>query len=202
MHTSNSFLSLTCVCIVACGSRAKYGDPLDNGHADPLYFGNKHRYTLRGPKDVRYRIDVPLALCPGNTMALRFSPRIGGIEVMEAALTCPTNNEIKEETNEQHWAILEAQKQGLVAALESAGFVVEATQDNYFGQVHIRFRRTQWYGEIYFVAGWRWEWAAYFAIVQRAKVEGKPQCWDPRTKTMPRYADPRHAPTLFARDCE
>ena len=209
VRLSKSWAGLISLLIAACGGAKRYTGlvdppgPLDNGHADYLYFGPDNKYpTLKGPKNDAFKIDVPLTLCAGDAMLLRFSPHKGGVEVMQAAVSCPssTTAEIEGETSDQFSAILKLQKQALVEGLGSAGFVVEAEEIYSGGAVHARFRRNEWYGEIYFVVGRRWR--AYYAIMQRAEIAGQPKCWDTRAKNTPHFSAPSsHGPTQFPADC-
>lgn len=206
---SKSWTVVLGILFTACGGGTRYTGlsdppgPLDNGHADYLYFGPDNKYpTLKGPKDDAFKIDVPMTLCSGNEMLLRFSPREGGVEVMQAAVTCPSSSvaENEGETSEQFDAKLQSQKQALVAGLVSAGFVVEAEAIFSRGSVHARFRRNEWYGEIYFVVGQKWR--AYYAIMQRAKLVGQPKCWDRRAKNTPTFSSPlSHGSTQFPTEC-
>lgn len=198
MRVSNCWLATIGAVIAACGApRVNSAELYQNGHADHTLPSG----TLRGPKDAGHSIDLPITLCLDNASLLRFSPRQGRIEVMQSAFSCPTTAPIENEdlTNEQ-FVTIENQRQAFVAGLEAAGFIVEVGENfNAAYTWHIRFRRNEWYGEIYILI--EWGWRAYYAIVQRAKVAGQPKCWDPRTKTLPSFVSPTKAPSLFAPDC-
>lgn len=194
---SNCWLATIGVVIAACGApRVNPAEFYQNGHADhTLRTG-----TLRGPKDAGYSIDIPIALCRGDATLLRFSPRPGRIEVMQSAFSCPTTSPIENEvlTSDQFFLIEENLKQTLVSGLEAAGFIVDVGET--YASLHLRFRRNEWYGEIYVLI--EWGWRAYYAVMQQAKVAGRPTCWDPRTKTLPSFVSPTKAPSQFAPDCE
>ena len=197
MRVSNCWLAMLGLFLAGCGApRVVPGKYWQNGHSDQTLPAG----TLRGPKDAGYNIDVPIALCLGDATLLRFSPQPGQIELMQSAFSCPTTTPTETDvlTNEQAFAALDKLQQGFIAGIEAAGFVVEVGEPRDF-EWHVRFRRNEWYGEIYIIIGWGWR--AYYAIVQRAKVAGQPKCWGPRTKTLPSFVSPTKTPSLFAPDC-